>query len=347
MNWLLGGLMCVVAALLAAKLCGSLKAAWMAAGLVCLNSYWWLQQTELMPENLNAVLLGLAVWCWPTFSERTRAVGRRLRKHGVSVVVGGFCLGLALLTKPLVTPALLLLPVLTAILSPANQRQSQVAFALIFVVIAALPVGAWSTRNYRQLHRWVPITTGSGAVFWGAHAPDTLARAKGSWTNQPLPADYQVRLDAVSGSQRELLSSQLGWEAGWASLRSAGLTDVCLHFALKPLRLWSPSTFFPAEGPWLAIKFALIAINLLTLASFFSQLRPEYTATPLAVTFAVSLTLTALVFWGTIRFQYTLLPIICGYASLAWYKLLPDWAVFQWPPRRSSRNAPFRSTKFG
>jgi len=346
LNWLLAGGIAVLAGLIAFNLSQNLKAAWLATALACSQSYWWLLQTEVMPENLATLCLGISVWCWPNFSARSRAVGRRLQKHGAWVAASGLWLGFALLCKPIFLPALPLLLILAAVFSPSNQRQSQVAFALIFVLVALIPVGGWSYRNYKALGQWVPITTGSGEVFWGAHAPETLQQAKGSWTLQPLPSEFQAKIDAAEPEQREVLSSQVRWEAGWASLRTASVIDVGIHFLLKPLRLWSPSTFFPASGWLWLIKLPLIILNLTVLLGFAYQLRQDFTIRPLVLALAIGLTLTASIFWGTIRFQYLLLPVIAGMAALNFYRYLPDLKIFRKPSRRTRRDSKFKQTKF-
>ncbi|MDP1560761.1 MAG: hypothetical protein Q8M16_05135 [Pirellulaceae bacterium] len=346
-NWLLAGAMATLAAMIAYNLSQSLKSAWLAAGIVWLNSYWWLLQTEVMPENLAAVLLGISVWCWPAFSSRSRAVGRRVQKHGSWVAASGLFLGLSLLCKPTLLPVLVLVPIIAVIFSPPSQRQSQVAFGLIFVLVALIPLGAWSYRNYRALKHWVPVTTGSGEVFWGAHAPETIANAKGSWTNQPLPAEYQSRLDAADPMEREILSSKVRWEAGWASLRASSFLDVVGHFLLKPLRLWSPSVYFDAAGWWWGLKLPLIALNAVVLGSFFYQLRREFTFRPLVLSLVIALTLTCVVFWGTIRFQYVLLPIIAAVSVQGFYQYLPDSNIFKIRRHKRKRNERFREAKFG
>ncbi|MBL8892784.1 MAG: hypothetical protein JNL67_22600 [Planctomycetaceae bacterium] len=345
-NWFLAGLMATVAAMLAYNLSHSLKAAWLAAAFVCLNSYWWLLQTELMPENLAAVLLGLAVWCWPSFSGRSRGVGRRIEKHGAWAAASGLCFGLSLLCKPTFLPALVLLPLLAALLSSSSQRQSQVVFALIVLLVAAVPLGGWTYRNYRVLDAWVPLTTGSGEVFWGAHAPETIANAKGSWTNQELPAEFQARIDAEEEIGREIISSKVRWEAGWASLRVASLTDCVWHFVLKPLRLWSPSVYFDATGLWWGLKLPLLLVNSIVLGTFFYQLRRNYIVRPMVLALVIGLTLSALIFWGTIRFQYVMLPIIASIAAQAYYHYLPDLAIFKISRRKRKREEKFRQVKF-
>jgi 4-amino-4-deoxy-L-arabinose transferase-like glycosyltransferase len=346
-GWVLAAAMVLLAAMIAYKLSESLKAAWLAAGLVCLNSYWWLNQTELMPENLAAVLLAGAIWCWPNFSSRTRAISRRLQKHGGWVAGSGFLFGLAMLVKPIFLPIYLCLPIAAVVWSPKGQRQSQVAFALIFLLISLIPIATWTQRNYRQLKQWVPITTGSGEVFWGSHAPETLATAKGSWTLQPLPEASLSELEGVEEPEREVRLSQVKWDAGWSSLANANFMDVGLHFIAKPLRLWSPSVFFGGQGGWWLIKAPLILWNAAVLIGFFYQLRKEYTIRPLAIALVISLTLTAIVFWGTIRFQYVLLPLIAALTAQVGYRYLPDWAIFK-PPRSTRRHSqPFRESKFG
>ena len=346
-NWLLAGMMATVAAMIAYNISQSLKSAWLAAGLVWLNSYWWLLQTELMPENLAAVMLGISIWCWPNFSSRSRAVGRRIQKHGAWVAASGVFLGLALLCKPTFLPVLLLLPIMAVVFSPPSQRQSQVAFGLIFVLVALIPLGGWSYRNYRSLKQWVPITTGSGEVFWGAHAPETIANAKGSWTQQPLPAIYQAKIEAADPREREIVSSQVRWEAGWASIREASFFDLTVHFLLKPLRLWSPSVYFEAMGWWWIVKVPLIAFNAVILGTFFYQLRRDYTIRPLVLALVVGLTVTSLVFWGTIRFQYILLPAIAAIAAQAYAQYLPNLSLFQVRKRKHKRPEKFRQAKFG
>lgn len=346
MNWLLAGMMATLAAMLAFNLSHSLKAAWLAAAIVCANSYWWLMQSELMPENLAAVLLGFAVWCWPNFSDRARGVGHRVEKHGLWAAASGLCLGLALLCKPTFLPGLVLLPVLAIIFSSSGQRQSQVVFALIVLAVAAVPLGGWTYRNYRVLDALVPLTTGSGEVFWGAHAPQTIATAKGSWTNQELPAEFQAKIDAEDPLRRELTSSKVRWEAGWASLRATSSSELALHFLMKPLRLWSPSVYFEATGLWWGLKLPLILLNSVVLGTFFYQLRRNYIVRPMVVAFVIGLTVSALIFWGTIRFQYIMLPIIASIAAQAYYQYLPDSSFFKISRRKRKREEKFREVKF-
>jgi len=338
LNTLLAALLAVSASLIAVKVSGSQKAAVPAASLVCLNSYWWLQQTVLMPENLAALLLGLSLWCWPEFSSHSRAVSRRLQKHGGWVAASGVLFGLSQLTKPLLLPALMLLPLLAALISRPSQRQTQVAFSLLFVLTSLLPLGIWSHRNFRSIGEWVPITTGSGEVFWGAHAPQTIATAKGMWTNQPLPPHWAQQIEEAPPRSQEVLSSRVRWQAGRESLGQAAWADVLLHFAYKPARLWSPSTYFPGEGRWLWLKVVLVAWNSLILVGFIYQCHRARTQQPLVLALVAGLTLTCLIFWGTIRFQYVLLPVIAAWAALNIYRYFPDLPRFK-GHRRSGRSA--------
>jgi hypothetical protein len=256
-------------------------------------------------------------------------------------------MGLALLCKPTFLPVLLLLPIFGAISSPAPKRQSQVAFGLIFLLVALIPLCGWTYRNYRALKQWVPVTTGSGEVFWGAHAPETIATAKGSWTNQPLPAEYQARIDATDPREREIVSSQVRWEAGWASIRSASVGELAAHVALKPLRLWSPSVYFDGTGWWWVVKLPLMIFNSLVLGTFFYQLRHDYTIRPLVLALIVSLTATSVIFWGTIRFQYILLPVIAAVAAQAYYRHLPNSNLFEIRRHNRTHERKFRERNFG
>lgn len=323
LNTVLGALMAVAAGLLVMKMTRRTSAVYLAAALVMIHSYWWLHQAELMTENLAAVLLAFSLWCWPVFRVSDRSVVSRIKKHGLWVAASGLLFGLSQLTKPSLLPLLLLLPLLSLILRPAEQRKTQVAFSFVFVLASLLPLGTWSARNYAILHTWVPVTTGSGEVFWGSHAPQTMAQHKGMWTSQPLPETYQQRLqqavEQAEPSQAELIVSRLKWEAAWDSLRNEWAErpgNVGLHFATKIARLWSPSVFFSQSEVFPGAKYLLLAINAAVLLCFAWGLLQTRSDRPLLIAMIFALTLTCFIFWGTIRFQYQLLPIIASGAAL-------------------------------
>jgi|GEM_PF-1569777 len=316
LNTVLAALMVLVAGLLVRKVSKRTWLVYIAAILVMVNSYWWLHQSVLMQENLAAVLLGFSVWCWPNFGDRDRAVSARFKKHGIWVITSGLLFGLSQLAKPLLMPLLVCLPLVSLILSPPNQRRTQLAFSLVFLLSALLPIGSWTLRNYSTFDQLVPITTGSGEVFWGAHAPQTIATSKGMWTSQPLPDSYQTSLDAEAPKNREILSSNLKWKAGWESLGNTNHWDKAIHFGMKIVRLWSPSTYFSADQAPIGIKYLLIAFNSVTLFLFFVGLNSARNDRPLILSIVLSLTVTCFFFWGSIRFQYMILPIIASVASV-------------------------------
>lgn len=321
-NSVLAAAMATGAGLVAARITREKWPIYLAAGLMMLHSYWWLHQVVLMQENLAAALLVFSFVCWPHFGDRDRAITKRIRKHGLWVLASGILFGLSQLTKPSLLPLLLGFPILSLLLSSSELRRTQLAFALLFVGSSVLVMSAWTARNYSALDRFVPVTTGSGEVFWGSHAPETLANAPGQWRSVPLPGDLQTKLETAKAPQREILSSDLRWEAGKRSLGEAELSSVAYHLAMKIARLWSPSTFFESKDSGIVIKSILICMNTVILFLFGYSLLRNGSDRILLLSIFISLTLTSLVFWGSIRFLYVGQPLIAGLAAQSIFRIV-------------------------
>ena len=288
---------------------GGLWAGVLSAVLLMVDSYWWLMQYELLQENLLGVLLTGAVLAG------LMAIEQRHVRAMLWASLAGLLVGLSLLTKPLIIPLLPLLLVVPLLAKPGERGRAMALVAICFAasVIAVVP---WSVRNYRVFGRFVPICTGSGIVFHGAHCSQNVFR--GGWTSKcELGPEELERLgSAVSAQQKEVLLDRLHLAAGIKEALRRPVWELLIHFVAKGLRFWSPSTFFGADTlPLVIAKVGLILLNCAVLASFLMAICTGKMHGWIAGLSVGAAMLTALVFWGAIRFRYPLAGVICAYAA--------------------------------
>lgn len=314
LNSLLAAGMVVGAATLVQRYTHKRWPVYVSAVTMMLNSYWWLHQQVLMQENLAALLLVASVVMLPRWklADPMRLV---FRKHWRSLLASGTLFGLSQLAKPALIPMFLCLPFATMLLGPANNKRTQYAIAVAFLATSLLPVAPWALRNYLLLGEFVPFTTGSGEVFYGAHSRH-MASDPGMWRNIQLPDDSRRQLAETDRIEFELLSSRLKWEAGLDEISRTPWSVLLRHFGMKVVRLWSPSTYFAADQVPPGIKTALVIWNTIVLAMFLYGVATCGPDRVIHFALIAALTTTALVFWGTIRFQYNLWPIIAALATV-------------------------------
>lgn len=335
LNSLLAALMVAGAAAVAGRLSYRVWPIYLAAVLMMLQSYWWLHQVVLMQENLSAVLVVASLIAWPL---PLAATEKNLRGQESWAFVSGLCFGFSQLAKPVLLPFFVLFPTLIGLAVLQNRHWRKLGYVGLFLLAATLTILPWTLRNQIHFHQLVPLTTGSGEVFWGAHAPDTIRDFPGTWQSTPLPWEFRQQLPEQPASVRELAASRLRWQAGWESIQRAETWDLFRHFALKVAKLWSPSTFFASDSSWPGVKPVLIGVNALVLLLAAGGIAGSGSDRPMILGWIISLSLTCFVFWGSIRFQYVLSPVLAGMAASGVVILVSNWRQNETSGRAESRN---------
>ncbi len=254
----------------------------------------------MLPGSLFALLMLVALSAsadWVKTPRPARALGT------------GLLWGLAILTHPI---ALMMPPLVAAwswfplgLTLASRDRVRQVALLLLGV---ALAVGPWTLRNARELHAFVPVTTGGGralleannALAWnapGARGGTVRVDAIKPWASR-LRGLSEPAADALCGVMaREFMDAhRADWPAVAAArlgrfwrLRAAGGSPVGrwsragsaldrMHAPFDPLLAWSvvvlPLALFGAFTLLASPKRIFLALSLLTIAAFTATALP-------------------------------------------------------------------------
>jgi 4-amino-4-deoxy-L-arabinose transferase-like glycosyltransferase len=286
-------LQCAAGALLPVALAGFARATWgsgvgrVAGWLAAVHPLLVVACGSLLPESLFALALLLALAAsaeWVKTPRPARALGT------------GLLWGLAILTSP----GAIGMPLLVAAWSwfplgltlAGRDRLRQVALLLLGV---ALAVGPWALRNARELHAFVPVTTGVGRALLDANNPlawnDPGRRGEAMsiaaiepWAS-PFRGLSEPSADSLSGAMaREFLKSHRGewpevaaarlarfWGPGSdGGLRAGPRSRTGLPLAL--LLAWSvvvlPLALFGAYTLLASPKRLFLALPLVTITAF-------------------------------------------------------------------------------
>jgi 4-amino-4-deoxy-L-arabinose transferase-like glycosyltransferase len=209
----------------------------------------------------------------------------------------GLAFGFALLTRPQVFFAGPLALLAFACARPLRQgvRVRQVALA---TALAAAVVVPWLVRNDAAVGR-MTISTIGGFTFWGANNAVIAAqpRAIGSWMPVDTLIDRNHRLDGT-----EVENDRAAWRYGLDYLRSHP-GDVPRLLMMKVVRHFSAFPRTDNQAVRWSLALAWLATAPLLLAGGVLALRRRVGAVLLVLLPCVSTLLTALVFYGSIRFR--------------------------------------------
>jgi 4-amino-4-deoxy-L-arabinose transferase-like glycosyltransferase len=168
------------------------------------------------------------------------AVSYRARPRAWMLAVGGVCLGLAILVRPvgvvLVIPFLVL-----ALTAPGGRRLGTAALA---VVVAVVPCAAWEVRQVHAFHQLVPVNTEGGYLVAGTYNTTSahLAKQPATW----LPPNLDPTMDAVINAHPDGNEAQVGSALQHAAAKylrehPTYLFTVLGHNTLRMFDLTSPS----------------------------------------------------------------------------------------------------------
>jgi 4-amino-4-deoxy-L-arabinose transferase-like glycosyltransferase len=336
---LIGTAVVLVTALLARRLAGEVAA--VVAGLfAAFYPNLWLIDGVLFPEGLFALCTTLAALLAYRYRDRP-SVARSMWLGAV--------IGLATLTRGeglLLVPLLVVPWVLRTRSRPANLRWRDLLLGIVACVGVVAP---WSIRNAIVFDKFVPLSTNSNELIVYANCVDTYSgKFLGYWSY-----DCQQRIRDAEGDPPGDQSEQAAaWREIGVDYAKDHLNEVPKVLAARVGRQWE--LFRPIQNVQLAGiegrdqtygRLGLWAYYLLVAGSVFGllDLRRRRRAAlaagsdgsgdgastwPLIVQF-VSVTLTALYAYGTIRFRAPAEPMICVLAAVGvapWVGRFVRWA---------------------
>ena len=184
-------------------------AAWAAAAVYLYPAYW---TYDLRIRSENPLTMLMAAWLWAAVC---CARFGRMRMYALS----GLLAGLALLCKPVVLPAALLLAVLPAIMSSTGR--AVVARLALYVGCMLLVVLPWTVRNYNAFGMFLPVSAGMGQGLWTGSDPVS----EGSY---PMPPDREAQIWETAGiaplayphAMYEVSMDRMLRDKGWARIRA-------------------------------------------------------------------------------------------------------------------------------
>ena len=234
-------------------------------------------------------------------------------------VAAGAMWGLAVLTRP---QALFVLPVAWLFVSASRARWNRYARCLVIQTAVTLAVLLpWAARNAVQLGT-PTLTTVGGHTFWGAHNEIVLGtpELRGSWVRT---SDLVDGRHPLNGSEVERETA--AWRYGVQFVRS-NWTAMPVLALMKMWRLVSPfeSTSNRAVLWTFAIAWLLTAPWVLTGLTIVGRDRASAAILMLPVLATV---VSSVVFYGSIRFRDSTLPLLLVFAARGVTGLVPILAA--------------------
>lgn len=249
---------------------------------------------ELMAENLFTFLLCLAVL----------SIIWAIRKGlSVRLILAGFILGLAILTKPMLFPFCGLLFFYFLFNKNIGSFKKRIVSYLLLIISFGIVLVPWILRNYALYQKFV-FTTQGGWSFWGGNNP----LARGLWVKETeIDPDFITSIKDLD----EVEQSKLCFKKGWEFLISSSPFHLIKLMIKKFAALWY---FFT---PDYMIDFGLlIPFTLLGLIVFFKEKGRDV----LLYYILLNSVVMAIIFYGSIRFRIPILPylILFGAFGLDW-----------------------------
>jgi 4-amino-4-deoxy-L-arabinose transferase-like glycosyltransferase len=288
----LSALSCLCSGLLAGELLGR-RAALLAASAVALLPGHFYYAQHFLSEVPYGALIALCCWLGVRTQQRLDAGQAWL----VTALLTGLSFGAALLTRPQVAfagPVVLL----GALLSPAGRRVPRLKAVAVVGVASALLLLPWVVRNQMVLGK-ATLSTIGGFTFWGANNGVIAADPElaGSW----MPVDTLIdERHPLTGD--EIANDAATWRYGLEWL-AANPGDVPWLLAMKLRRHLSAfrntsnrAVYWSFAAGWLFLSPFLV----LGLPRIWRTVRAG--AVLLLAPIASTL-LTALIFYGSIRFR--------------------------------------------
>lgn len=216
----------------------------------------------------------------------------------------GAVLGLANLVRPsLQLLPVLLLPWFLLVTTEVAAMRGRFARWLVLVGVSAIVVAPWSWRNYRVHGAFMPVTSDTGKVVYGALGPTASGGGGGYYRRGD---DYTIPPALDRGSEAEKNKT-------WTheGMRYA-LQHPCRTFALVPRKIWNmwrPWFADTSRASTLAATAFYLPVALLALMGAV-RMRKEWRCwSPVWLMFLYTVGLHALL-TSTVRYRYPLMPLV-------------------------------------
>ena len=232
----------------------------------------------------------------------------------IRVAIAGIAAAATVLTRPSFAVVVVLLGPWFLVLSKGHRSWRLIG---IFWSVVAVVISPWVFRNYHAMDTIIWGTTGSGAVFAGAHSTESLACCPGSWVEPQVP-------DQIA-EMPEVERDPYYWRMGFDFLAQTSPAVLAKLFVFKILRLWVPVQRVVADHvclPCNVLASLLYSILFLASAAGLWLHRSKRSILLLVVAFVGGTTLVSILFWGTTRFRMPLEPILWTFAAYTVTRLI-------------------------
>lgn len=303
----------LVAGLLARALFGA-AAGLIAAALVAFLPNHFYYSMHFLSEVPYGLFIALACRLGVALVRRADAGARWL----VPALACGLAFGAALLTRPQVAFAAPI-ALLGALCSPSPLRAARVRAAMVVGAAAALLLGPWVVRNQIVLGK-ATLSTIGGFTFWGANnaviAADP-ARA-GSWMPVDTLIDAHHPLDGD-----ELENDAAAWRYGrdYLAAHAGEIPRLLLAKVGKHFTAFRATT---NRAVYWAFALGWLAVGPLALLGALLCGRGARAGLVLLLAPVASTLVTALIFYGSIRFRDADAPLYVVPAAALLARLLPQ-----------------------
>ena len=310
---------CLLAGLLAGELFGG-AAALLAALALCFLPGHFYYSMHFLSEVPYGFWIALTCWLGVRLLRRVDD-GAKWR---AAALCTGLAFGAALLTRPQVAFAGVLVA-LGALCSPAARRGARLRAVIVVGCASALLLVPWVVRNQQALGK-ATLSTIGGFTFWGANNalvagdPDLI----GGWIRIEPLIDAEHPLD---GS--ELENDAACWRYGFEFLQS-DRADVPRLLAMKVVRHYSAFRTTPNRAVYWSFAASWMVIGPLALLGALLCLARRRAATWIVLAPVLSTLLTALIFYGSLRFRDADAALYVVPAAA----LLAGWLPARWRDER-------------
>ena len=182
---------------------------------------------------------------------------------------------------------------------------------IIFLFGMSLPVAVWTARNYTIFNAFVPFSTGSGVVLYGANNPKIFSYAPGVWENPIYLEDYELFKDLPELQQDRAFQS-----AALEFLRGLDISYLIFALIFKVLAFFG---FYDA----LVWKINLLMTGGIFIWSLIDKRRRRSRwrlwrrdpVVTLCLWLIATGILNTLIFWADYRMRFPFEPALCLVAS--------------------------------
>ena len=228
--------------------------------------------------------------------------GGRLPRHRYWLL-GGVCLGLATLARPLTLMFLPWIPVWAVIVFPGHLKRAVIAACMVVVTMLAV-LSPWTVRNYFFTDAFVPVSTMGGHVLLGANNPKVLESFEGGWIHASQTGLIdEAELEGLSLVEVDRLRQRRALEF---------ILQNPLYFA--KLCVYKFKLFWHLNRATDPVSLQYLCVLICAAVGAFSA-RKAWRHISILYLVPVFFTLAILVFWGDDRIRSPIEPILLVFGA--------------------------------